>query len=77
MYSFGDTASTVGVIDKVFSYLDRKPKSKEAGDLAPEKLKGGISFQNVSFTYPTAPEDKPALKVNLSPDKNKNQTRNF
>ncbi|XP_074519834.1 antigen peptide transporter 2 [Halichoeres trimaculatus] len=62
MYSYGDTVSTVGVIDKVFSYLDRKPKCKEAGDLAPENLEGRISFQNVSFTYPKASEDNRALK---------------
>lgn len=55
--------STVGVISKVFSYLDRVPKWKNEGQLAPEELEGSIVFQNVTFTYPSAPEDKPALKV--------------
>lgn len=55
--------STVGVISKVFSYLDRTPARKKEGDLAPEKLQGGIVFQNVSFRYPKAPADRPALKV--------------
>lgn len=58
--------STVGVISKVLSYLDRTPKSKEEGDLAPEMLDGRIVFQNVSFSYPSAPLDKPALKVTFS-----------
>nr|XP_033472492.1 antigen peptide transporter 2-like [Epinephelus lanceolatus] len=60
MYCYGDTWSTVGVISKVFSYLDRTPKCKALGQLAPEKLKGSVVFQNVTFTYPSASEDKPA-----------------
>lgn len=60
MYGYGDTMSTVGVISKVFSYLDRKPKCKTAGDLAPEKLEGRIVFENVSFTYPSASAEKTA-----------------
>lgn len=63
LYAYGETASTVGVISKVFSYLDRKPKWKKAGELVPEKLQGKIVFQNVTFTYPS--EDKPALKVTV------------
>lgn len=62
MYCYGETMSTVGVISKVLSYLDRTPKSKQEGDLAPESLDGRIVFQNVSFSYPSAPLDKPALK---------------
>ncbi|KAF7664064.1 hypothetical protein LDENG_00191080 [Lucifuga dentata] len=62
LYSCGDTLSTVGVISKVFSYLDRKPKCKKAGDLAPEKLEGRIVFRDVKFVYPSSAPDKPALK---------------
>lgn len=62
LYCYGETMSTVGVISKVFSYLDRTPACKKDGELAPEKLEGRILFQNVSFTYPSAPPDKPALK---------------
>ena len=65
LYCYGETMSTVGVISKVFSYLDRTPKCEKAGELAPEKLEGRIVFQNVSFTYPAAPSDKPALKVTV------------
>lgn len=65
LYCYGETVSTVGVISKVFSYLDRTPKCKKEGELAPEKLGGGIAFQNVTFSYPSAPE-KPALKVTES-----------
>lgn len=65
LYCYGETMSTVGVISKVFSYLDRTPKCEKAGELAPEKLEGRVVFQNVSFTYPSAPSDKPALKVTV------------
>ncbi|KAM4715335.1 antigen peptide transporter 2 [Anableps anableps] len=62
MYCYGETMSTVGVISKVLSYLDRTPKSKEEGNLAPKTLDGRIVFKNINFTYPSAPSDKPALK---------------
>lgn len=62
LYCYGETMSTVGVISKVFSYLDRKPQWKKAGELAPETLKGRVTFQNVTFTYPSAAQDKLALK---------------
>lgn len=65
MYCYRETMSTVGVISKVFTYLDRTPECREAGDLAPEKLEGRIVFQNVSFTYPSAPQDEPVLKVTV------------
>ncbi|XP_042372280.1 antigen peptide transporter 2-like [Plectropomus leopardus] len=66
MYSLGDTVSTFGVISKVFSYLDRKPKCKAAGELAPDKLEGRVVFQNVTFMYPSVTDNKPALKVTVS-----------
>ncbi|XP_068160765.1 antigen peptide transporter 2 [Antennarius striatus] len=62
LFSYGETMSTVGIISKVFTYLDRTPECKQEGELAPEKLKGTIVFQNVTFAYPSAPPDKPALK---------------
>ncbi|XP_074475434.1 antigen peptide transporter 2 [Sebastes fasciatus] len=71
MYCYGETISTVGVISKVFSYLDRIPKCKKEGELAPKKLEGRIVFQNVTFAYPSAP-DKPALtsvSLELQPGK--------
>ncbi|XP_041671892.1 antigen peptide transporter 2 isoform X2 [Cheilinus undulatus] len=72
MYSLGETASTVGVIDKVFSYLDRQPKCKKAGELAPENLEGGIVFKDVTFTYPSDSQGEPSLKsvsLKLQPGK--------
>ncbi|XP_037547591.1 antigen peptide transporter 2 [Nematolebias whitei] len=62
MYCYGETMSTVGVISKVLSYLDRTPKCEKEGDLAPERLEGKIVFQNVTLSYPSSSSDKPALK---------------
>ncbi|RVE59997.1 hypothetical protein OJAV_G00193880 [Oryzias javanicus] len=72
MFCYGETMSTVGVIATVLSYLDRRPKSKKEGDLCPEQLEGRIVFQDVSFSYPSAPADQPALKsvsLELQPGK--------
>lgn len=55
--------STVEIISTVFGYLDRRPQCKEEGDLAPERLEGRIVFQNVTFSYPSDPSLKKALKV--------------
>ncbi|XP_024909607.1 antigen peptide transporter 2 isoform X1 [Cynoglossus semilaevis] len=54
LLGYGGIVSTVGVIAKVVSYLDRTPKCKKAGDLAPENLQGRIDFQNVTFSYPSS-----------------------
>jgi len=54
--------NTVGSAVKVFQLLDRKPQLKEAGHLAPEKLKGRLTFEKVTFSYHSRP-DQMALKV--------------
>ncbi|XP_056153013.1 antigen peptide transporter 2 [Lampris incognitus] len=61
LYGFGEMVSKVGIIAKVFGYLDRKSRCKEAGELAPKKLEGRITFEDVTFTYTSSPH-KPALK---------------
>ncbi|XP_019730016.1 antigen peptide transporter 2 [Hippocampus comes] len=58
----GDTLATLGIISKVFSYLDRSPKRRADGHLAPDALRGEIVFQNVTFGYPSTAGDEPALK---------------
>ncbi|KAG9354891.1 hypothetical protein JZ751_001604 [Albula glossodonta] len=46
----------VGAAEKVFEYIDRKPKLPQDGQEAPETLKGLVEFRNVSFAYPTRPD---------------------
>ncbi|XP_063147256.1 antigen peptide transporter 2-like [Candoia aspera] len=52
---YGDVLSNVGAAEKVFEYLDREPSIRTEGMLSPEFLQGRISFQNVSFCYPSRP----------------------
>ncbi|XP_017312650.1 antigen peptide transporter 2 [Ictalurus punctatus] len=71
IYIFGDMLNSVGAAGKVFEYLDRKPEVSTDGTLEPEELKGHISFQNITFSYPTRP-DRNVLKdfsLELKPGK--------
>ncbi|KAL1264444.1 hypothetical protein QQF64_004799 [Cirrhinus molitorella] len=71
VYIYGDMLNTVVSSVKVFQLLDRKPQMKEAGDLAPEKLEGRLTFEKVTFSYHSRPNEK-ALKsvtLELSPRK--------
>lgn len=61
VYICGDMLSNVGAAEKVFHYLDRKPKLPPSGTLAPSSLQGRVQFQDVSFAYPSRP-DQPVLK---------------
>ncbi|XP_069557607.1 ABC-type oligopeptide transporter ABCB9 [Brachyistius frenatus] len=46
----------VGAAEKVFEYLDRKPKHPADGTEAPETCGGLVEFKDVTFAYPTRPE---------------------
>ncbi|KAI4889992.1 hypothetical protein NFI96_013255 [Prochilodus magdalenae] len=70
VYVYGDILNTVWSAEKVFQLLDRTPKVREAGDLVPQKLDGRLTFDEVSFSYPS--RDVKALKsvsLELSPGK--------
>ncbi|XP_032066349.1 antigen peptide transporter 2-like, partial [Thamnophis elegans] len=56
IYTYRDALSNVGAAEKVFEYLDREPSVHTEGTLSPETLEGRVSFQNVSFCYPSRPE---------------------
>lgn len=57
--------NSVGAASKVFEYLDRKPEVSTEGTLQPDSLKGHVQFQNLTFSYPTRPDQK-VLKVRQS-----------
>ncbi|XP_060754915.1 antigen peptide transporter 2-like [Neoarius graeffei] len=65
IYIFGDMLNSVGAAGKVFEYLDRKPEVSTDGTLEPEELKGHISFQNITFSYPTRPDRNVLEDFNL------------
>ncbi|KAL7836254.1 hypothetical protein AOLI_G00275380 [Acnodon oligacanthus] len=46
----------VGAAEKVFEYINRKPKHGLNGLEAPDSFSGLVEFKNVSFAYPTRPE---------------------
>ncbi|XP_017565206.1 ATP-binding cassette sub-family B member 9 [Pygocentrus nattereri] len=46
----------VGAAEKVFEYIDRKPKQGLDGLEAPDSFSGLVEFKNVTFAYPTRPE---------------------
>lgn len=46
----------VGAAEKVFEYLDRKPKHPAEGMEAPDTCTGLVEFKDVTFAYPTRPE---------------------
>ena len=53
----------LGAADKVFDLIERKPKiNLDEGKFVAEQINGSIKFENVSFTYPTRPEE-PIIQV--------------
>uniref|UniRef100_A0A3Q2TVT8 ABC-type oligopeptide transporter ABCB9 n=1 Tax=Fundulus heteroclitus TaxID=8078 RepID=A0A3Q2TVT8_FUNHE len=46
----------VGAAEKLFEYLDRKPKHPAEGTEAPDACAGLVEFKDVTFAYPTRPE---------------------
>ncbi|KAI7799184.1 ATP-binding cassette [Triplophysa rosa] len=61
VYMYSNMLNSVGAAAKVFEYLDRKPQVSMDGSLQPDTLAGQIHFNNITFFYPTRP-DQPALK---------------
>ncbi|XP_072000196.1 ABC-type oligopeptide transporter ABCB9 [Engystomops pustulosus] len=52
---YGGLMQGVGAAEKVFEFIDRKPKMVNDGTYAPEHLEGKVEFRNVTFAYPTRP----------------------
>ena len=55
----------LGAADKVFDLIERSPKIDiNKGEASTKDVEGHVQFNNVSFTYPTRPEE-PILHVSL------------
>uniref|UniRef100_A0A3Q2FNH6 Transporter associated with antigen processing, subunit type a n=1 Tax=Cyprinodon variegatus TaxID=28743 RepID=A0A3Q2FNH6_CYPVA len=52
-FVFGNMLNSVVAAGKVFEYMDRKPLVSTDGKLKPDQLQGKISYQNLSFAYPS------------------------
>lgn len=48
----------VGASEKIFEYVDRKPDVPPEGSLAPKTLRGHVRFNDVTFAYPTRPNER-------------------
>uniref|UniRef100_A0AAQ6IG70 ABC-type oligopeptide transporter ABCB9 n=1 Tax=Anabas testudineus TaxID=64144 RepID=A0AAQ6IG70_ANATE len=46
----------VGAAEKVFEYVDRKPKHRADGTEAPDTCAGLVEFKEITFAYPTRPD---------------------
>ncbi|NXK49278.1 TAP2 protein, partial [Chauna torquata] len=55
-YAYGDLLSNMAAAHKIFDYLDREPAVGTGGTWKPATLQGHVTFQHVSFAYPTRPE---------------------
>uniref|UniRef100_A0A4W3IW44 Uncharacterized protein n=1 Tax=Callorhinchus milii TaxID=7868 RepID=A0A4W3IW44_CALMI len=53
---FTSLVQAVGVMEKILEIIDRKSAMSRDGTLAPETLKGEVTFRNVTFSYPSRPE---------------------
>lgn len=58
---YPDVKGAVGASEKIFEYMDRKPQMPPPGTHAPETIQGRVTFDNVTFSYPSQP-DTPVLK---------------
>lgn len=62
MHYYPAVRKAIGASEKIFEYLDRKPKIPPEGTLAPRNLKGHIQFKNVTFLYSGSTDEKLVLK---------------
>ncbi|CAF3643399.1 unnamed protein product [Rotaria sp. Silwood1] len=67
---YGEFMQTVGASKRIFYLLDRQPKipstSNESCSIEPTDFDGSIHFDNVSFTYPTRPEQQILTNISFS-----------
>ncbi|XP_042346306.1 LOW QUALITY PROTEIN: antigen peptide transporter 1 [Plectropomus leopardus] len=62
MHYYPAVRKAIGASEKIFEYLDRKPKVPPEGTLAPENLEGRIQFKKVTFSYSGSSDEKLVLK---------------
>uniref|UniRef100_A0A671W912 Transporter 1, ATP-binding cassette, sub-family B (MDR/TAP) n=1 Tax=Sparus aurata TaxID=8175 RepID=A0A671W912_SPAAU len=73
MREYPEVKKAIGASEKIFEYLDRKPKVPPAGNLTPRDLEGHIEFKKVTFSYSgRTDEDTLVLKdvsIDIKPGK--------
>uniref|UniRef100_A0A8C3AFM2 Transporter 1, ATP-binding cassette, sub-family B (MDR/TAP) n=1 Tax=Cyclopterus lumpus TaxID=8103 RepID=A0A8C3AFM2_CYCLU len=66
MRYYPEVKKAIGASEKIFEYLERKPKRPPNGSLAPKDLEGHIQFKNVTFLYSGATNKSPFLLKDVS-----------
>ncbi|KAM6307691.1 antigen peptide transporter 2 [Podargus strigoides] len=56
VFGHGDLLSKAAAGRKILEYLDREPTGDTGGSQAPPTLRGHVTFQGVTFAYPTRPK---------------------
>ncbi|KAM8870668.1 antigen peptide transporter 1 isoform 1-T1 [Spinachia spinachia] len=68
MRYYPEVKKAIGASEKIFKYLERKPKIPPNGSLAPENLEGHIQFKKVSFSYSATTDGSKLLLKDVSMD---------
>uniref|UniRef100_G3PI52 Transporter 1, ATP-binding cassette, sub-family B (MDR/TAP) n=1 Tax=Gasterosteus aculeatus TaxID=69293 RepID=G3PI52_GASAC len=68
MRYYPEVKKAIGASEKIFEYLERKPKIPPNGSLAPENLEGHIQFKKVSFSYPANSDNSKLVLKDVSLD---------
>jgi len=62
---YGDFMKALGASERVFQLMDREPRIRHEGGIVPQSMEGRIIFDNVSFAYPSRPEQQVLKNINL------------
>ncbi|XP_029308306.1 antigen peptide transporter 1 [Cottoperca gobio] len=66
MHYYPAVRKAIGASEKIFEYLDRKPKLPPKGTLAPKNLKGHIEFKKVKFSYSATTDESNLVLKDVS-----------
>jgi ATP-binding cassette subfamily B protein len=67
---YGDIMKAVGASDRIFKIQDRVPEVKFSGGDILQEVNGRVTFENVSFAYPTRPNVEVLKNINLTLEPN-------
>ena len=62
---WGDFMKAVGSSHRIFELLDRVPRVRFDGGSRPSSFQGRITFESVSFSYPTRPDTLVLTNLNM------------
>lgn len=63
---YSEFMRALGSSQRVFELLDREPDSTQSGSIKPDQIQGHIEFKDVTFSYPSRPDEVILKNLNLS-----------